>query len=186
MIKYLVISLFPLFAFQTVPAIATNSGRPYTQFQLLDSSKFQDIYISTLKEMTPSFVGKTSQGNSYNLFAIKRTKGWNLLILDSTGYYSFYQAKVKKKDKEKKDGLTENNASYTNMLCMMAQAKLLKKINKPKNVSGLTFTCYYKFRPQARKMYRSFIRIQGRAKFFETNLKDGPDGKKKIFKSLMK
>lgn len=154
--------------------------------EVKDSSRFQEVYINTLKEMTPSLLGRTAQGNNYILFAIKKSRGWNFLILDSSGYYSLKQEKVKKKDIGSKDEVTENSETYTDMLCMMAKAKLLKKTTKPKNVSGLTFTCYYKFRPQARKMYRSLIRVQNRVQFFDGNLKNGPKGKKTILNDLIK
>jgi hypothetical protein len=138
--------------------------------------------------MTPSLTGSTPKGNKYNLYAVKRLKGWNLIILDSASYYSFKQDKTSRKQKKngEESEIVENSQAYTEMLCMMAKAKLIKKITKPKNVSGLTFACYYKFKPQARKMYRSFVRIQSRAKFFDTNLKNGPMGKKKILNDLIK
>jgi hypothetical protein len=145
-----------------------------------DTARFQEEFINILKEMTVSLKGRTEQGNEYSLFAIKRGKQWTYLIMDNSGYYSV------KQDKEKSDEMHENSQSYTDMLCLMAKAKLLKKIDKPKNVSGLTFTCYYKYKPQAKKMYKSFNRIQGKAKYLNKNLKEGGSGIMKIIKGSMK
>jgi hypothetical protein len=186
MIKYTFIVFFVFAA--SMSLFANNCYNNNKSISQDDSTKYQEAYLTTLRGMAPSLSGSTPKGNKYNLFALKKIKGWNLIILDSSSYYSFKQDKLSKK--QKKNGeegeIIENSQTYTEMLCLMSKAKLLKKINKPKNVSGLTFTCYYKFKPQAKKMYRSYLRIQSKAKFFDSNLKNGAMGKKKILNDLIK
>jgi hypothetical protein len=144
----------------------------------LDSSKlFREECLKVLNETTPSVSGKTSEGNNYKLFAIKKRKTWTYLILDSSGYYSV---------KQEKDQIEENPTSYTDMIVMMVKAKMLKKKDTPKNVSGLTFSCYYRFKPSAKKTYRSMLKIQRKVKFYDTNLKGGKKGIMKILNQNLK
>jgi hypothetical protein len=177
MVKY-ILCCYLSFSIGEIAICRTNHSLSSSQ-NSKDTTKYQEVYKNTLKEMDPSLTGKTAHGNTYNLFAIKRGKRWTYLILDSTGYYSV-------KQDSKKSGMVENTKSHTEMLCMLSQAKLLKKIPKPKTVSDLTFSCYYKFKASARKTYNSFNKMQREAKFFEKNLQGGSKGINNILKKELK
>lgn len=177
--KVIFFVLFPVFLVTGTKASDNTSSRPLQNQQVQDSSRaFREEFINILKENTPSLVGRTSQGNSYNLYAVKRGKEWTFIILDSTGYYSIRQIKGK-------DEVRENPQTYTEMLCLMIKAKMLKRVNKPKNIEGLTLSSYYKFKPKAKKMYRSFNQILTKAKLFQKTIKS-PGGIGKILKKSIK
>jgi hypothetical protein len=177
MVKY-ILCCYLSFSIGEIAICKANT--PISSCQNLnDTTKYKEVYKNTLKEMDPSLTGKTTHGNTYNLFAIKRGKQWTYLILDSTGYYSV-------KQDSKKSGMVENTKSHTEMLCMLYQAKLLKKIPKSKVVSDLTFSCYYKFKVSARKTYNSYNKMQRQAKFFEKNIHGGSKGINNILKRELK
>lgn len=137
------------------------------------NNPFKEEVMRTIGKMQVSMQGRTPQGNTYNLYAIKKGKDWTYLILDSSGYYSVKQVKGQEE-------VQENSQTYTDMVCMMAKAKMLKKKNRPKNVSGLTLSCYYKFRPKAATMYKQYTYVERKAKFINQNLKGGSKGILKI------
>jgi len=168
------IVLLPIFG----NAFSVVNNDPDSKVFPLDSSKlFKEECLKVLNETTPSVAGKTEEGNNYKLFAIKKRKTWTYLILDSSGYYSV---------KQENGQIEENPTSYTDMIVMMVKAKMLKKKDTPKNVSGLTFSCYYRFKPSAKKTYRSMQKIQRKVKFYDTNLKGGKKGFMKILNQNLK
>jgi hypothetical protein len=177
MINYIL--LFCLSFLLGEAAFATEKNNCSSSQTSKDTTKYKDAYKNILKEMDPSMTGKTANGNKYNLYAIKRGRKWTYLILDSTGYYSV-------KQDSKKSGMVENSLEHTEMLCRLAEAKLLKKNPKPKVVSDLTLLYYYRFKPSARKTYNSFNKMQREAKFFEKNIQGGSKGINNILKKELK
>jgi hypothetical protein len=175
MVKYILLCCISF----SIIGTALSSNNSFTPIRDKDTTKYKEAYKNILKEMDPSMTGKTAHGNKYNLFAIKRGKKWTYLILDSTGYYSI-------KQDSKKSGMVENTQNHTEMLCMLAEGKLLKKIDKPKTVSDLVFTCYYQFKPSAKKTYNSYNKMQRQAKFIEKNLNGGSKGINNILKRELK
>ena len=97
------------------------------------------------------------------------------MILDNSGYYSVRQAKGKEE-------VTENPGTYTDMIVMMVKAKMIKKYSKPKNVAGMTLSCYYKFRPKAKTMYSQYKNLQRKVKLADSNIKNEASGILKMFK----
>ena len=141
-----------------------------------DSSDIlKDECIKTIKSLNPSISSKTSQGNEYNLYALKKGKEWTYLILDNNGYYTLTQPKGK-------EDVSENNQTYTDMIVLMVKAKMISKVAKPKNVSGMTFSCYYKFKPKAKTMYKQYRMVQGRVEAVNDNVKNSASGILKMFK----
>jgi len=147
----------------------------------LDSNSrlLREEHINALKMLQPSMTGKTAAGNKYSLFGIKKGKEWIFLILDSTDYYSLRKVKGKNEMEEK-------DQSYTDMLCLMVEGKLIRQKRKPRNVDGLTFSCYYKFKPNARKMYRNYNKISKDAAFYMKNIKEGKKGRKRILDKALR
>lgn len=169
---------FTAFAIMLLNTAVVWAEVPSTQIvnDSTTSNPFKEEVIKTLEGMQVSMEGRTSQGNTYNLYAIRMGKEWTYIILDSTGYYSLKQIKGQ-------EDVQENAQTYTEMVCMMAKAQMLKKISKPKIVSGLTLSCYYKFRPRARTMYKQFNYMEKKAKFINQNLKNGGKGIMKLLQT---
>lgn len=143
---------------------------------MMDTSNFfKEECIKSIQKLTPSMNGKTEQGNTYTLYAIRKGKDWTYLILDQTGYYSLKQVKGKEE-------ISENSSAYTDMIAMMAKARMIKKFSKPKNVGGMTFACYYKFRPKARTMYRQYSFVQNKARSTKRKAKQVKKGVDKVMK----
>ena len=82
--------------------------------------------------------------------------------------------------------MEEKDQSYTDMICLMIESKLIRQKKKPRNVDGLTFACYYKFKPNAKKMYRNYNKISRDAQFYLKNAKGGKKGRVKILDKALK
>jgi hypothetical protein len=65
---------------------------------------------------------------------------------------------------------------------MMVKAKMIRKFSKPKNVSGMTFSCYYKFKPKAKTMYSQYKTLQKKVKLADSKIKNNASGILKLFK----
>lgn len=139
-----------------------------------DSTRGQnEECINAFRRMEESMSGLTENGNKYSLYAYKMGKQWTYLVLDSTGYFSIKQ--------KKNEELQESSMTYTDMVCLMTRADMIRKKDKSKTISGLSLNCYYKFRPQGKKMYRSVNKMINQADRISNALKDGPKGLKKLF-----
>lgn len=178
--KHFLTCLFSLPLFSYAIAGGIQNKVSLEQKNPLDSSRLlRDEHINSLKALQPSMTGKTQRGNKYDLFGIKKGKEWTFLILDSTDFYSVRKVKGK-------DEMEEKDQSYTDMICLMIESKLIRQKKKPRNVDGLTFACYYKFKPNAKKMYRNYNKISRDAQFYLKNAKGGKKGRVKILDKALK
>jgi hypothetical protein len=133
-----------------------------------DSSQsiVQEEFLKTLNGLPASMEGTTPEGNSYKLYGIKVKKEWAFLIVDSTDFYTLKQEKGKEE-------VVETTRSFTDLVAMMIKVGLIKKVNKPKLVSGLTFSCYYKLKPNAKKIYLSVTKIEKKALMIKNTVEKG-------------
>ena len=154
-----------LLFFLLIPA-STFAHPNKSEFSLTDSSgsSYKKACMETLEALHASFNGVTKEGNPYKVYAIKVKKDWTFLIADSISYYSIQKTKGR-------DTISENTQNFTDLLVMMIKAKLIKQVGKPKNVSGITLSCYYKFKPNAKSMYKSVTKLEKKALLINKEVK---------------
>jgi hypothetical protein len=113
--------------------------------------------LKALEKMIISFKGQTSQGNKYDLYAVKIKKEWVFLIVDSINIYSMNFDK-------KTEELNENPASNTDAITLAVRAGSVILKNKAKTMADIDLNCYYKMKSKAAKMYGSVKKMNAKAK----------------------
>ncbi|HSZ24436.1 MAG TPA: hypothetical protein VK766_01895 [Cytophagaceae bacterium] len=119
---------------------------------VFESDTSNNETVKALRNLKESIKGKTSKGNSYEMYAVKIKKDWVFLILDSLSIYSM-------KLDEVADQLIETDKSVTEVLCLAARSQSLIQKEKAKIIAGTAVGCYYKMQGKAAKMYSSVKKV---------------------------
>ncbi|BDD06419.1 hypothetical protein [Aureibacter tunicatorum] len=130
MAKRIVYMIYMTLIVLLLPLFEVNAGRANGGEDQADVKQVFNSYQA-------SYIGKTSNGNDYEVYALKHRKEWYFAIVDG-GSMSILRGD------HKSDNLVEVSELFEDMLFRAIALEQVKKKSKSKNYFGMDLGCYYK------------------------------------------
>jgi hypothetical protein len=108
-----------------------------------------------LQTLEVGLAGQTDTGFPFSVYGIRHGQEWILIVLDSTGYYSYNQPMSL-------DTIYQNSVFFDQNLCKLFDAKFLQKPKKakPLKVGDMELKSYYEMTKDGEYFYQNFAEME--------------------------